>query len=265
MANTQEMVDKVREEIFKKISHAYLFQHIPKPYVDEDKLLLTVAALNDSKLSDKEVEIYAMTTMLIQIALDTHELVTNNSISGEIEKNRQLTVLAGDYYSGHYYKLLADVGDITMIKIFAEAIKEINEHKIILYQQSAGNLKQLLNSIEIVEFSLLNKLLTRFELEEWKEYSRHILVINRLLREKNTYLQTGKSIVLERMSLEKKNAKASRKSTILHNLENTLLSAENQLAKAVEMLPKSISSILKEKVQRILSECKQLQLYAEEG
>ena len=59
------------------------------------------------ELSYSEMQNYALSTMLIQIALDTHEHISNESVE---EKNRQLTVLAGDYFSGLYYKLLADIG-----------------------------------------------------------------------------------------------------------------------------------------------------------
>ncbi|WP_445492190.1 heptaprenyl diphosphate synthase component 1 [Niallia sp. 03133] len=265
MANIQELMDEVKEKITKKIDIPYLFQHIPEPNMDEDKLLLTVAALKASKLSEKEAEIYTMTTMLIQIALDTHELVTNESISKGIEKSRQLTVLAGDYYSGHYYKLLADVDDISMIKKLAEAIKEINEHKIYLYHETEKDINQLLKSVEIVEFSLLDKLLTHFQMEEWKAICRTLLVLKRLLKEKTLYLQTGTSILMTIMPLDKSAEKDIQHSNRLLILEKYLLSACSQLEKAAELLPAFNDSLLHNRIENILNECKQLQLYVEEG
>ncbi|MGP7816066.1 heptaprenyl diphosphate synthase component 1 [Niallia sp. 01092] len=255
MAITQEMVENVRKKVFKKIANAYLFQHIPEPSMDEDKLYLIVAALQESKLSDKEVEIYATTTILIQIALDTHELVTNNSSKG-MEKTRQLTVLAGDYYSGHYYKLLADAEDTFMIKMFAEAIKEINEHKIMLYQKKQKNSFQLFKSIEIVEYILLDKLFTRFQLEEWKAFSRSLLIINKLIKEKNTYLKTGKSNVIDILLLDNTTAKDKQQSNVHFIVEKHLLALCDQLKKAAELLPASINSLVKNKVQLILKDNK---------
>ena len=50
-------------------------------------------------------------------------------------KVRQLTVFAGDYYSGLYYKHLAKVGNISIIRMLSEGVKDINEHKVIVYHK----------------------------------------------------------------------------------------------------------------------------------
>src|SRR5574339_191225 len=96
--------------ITNRISHPYLKQFIQTPNIDEDKLLLIISMLDQHGLTKLEMKDFVVTTILIQIALDTHELVSNTTNPIEKEsslKSRQLTVLAGDYFSGLYYKILA--------------------------------------------------------------------------------------------------------------------------------------------------------------
>src|SRR5699024_3634853 len=90
--------------------------------------------LNNINMPVKKKEKYMITTMLVQIALDTHDLVTdkkNDTVEPlSVESTRQLTVLAGDYYSGLYYLLLAEIEDYQLIHALAIAIKEITELKL---------------------------------------------------------------------------------------------------------------------------------------
>ncbi|MEH7525469.1 heptaprenyl diphosphate synthase component 1, partial [Bacillus sp. JJ1503] len=88
----------VKEQIEKKIRHPYLLKYIESPNIDEDKLLLLVTVLDHVNLPEERLRNFAITTMLIQIALDTHELVTNEELDSDQLKDRQLTVLAGVYY-----------------------------------------------------------------------------------------------------------------------------------------------------------------------
>lgn len=121
----------------EKLRHPYFINYIEEPFIDEEKIALLYGALKSANLHIEQIEHYVVTIMLVQIALDTHERVSNKAGEEEIEfhKCRQLTVLAGDYYSGLYYYLLSMNRDIVLIRALAEGIKEINEHKIMLYQK----------------------------------------------------------------------------------------------------------------------------------
>jgi heptaprenyl diphosphate synthase len=151
-------------------------------------------------LSDKQRKNYALATMLVQIALDTHEQITNEKINGIPElTSRQLTVLAGDYYSGLYYKLLADSEDIFMINVLAGGIKEVNEHKISVFQQEFDGIEKLMASIKTIESSLITKIIDYFQVNVWHEIVSNLLLVKRLLHEKKRYSQTGCSQLFETM------------------------------------------------------------------
>lgn len=186
----------MKKQIEDKISHPYLQRFITTPIVDEDKLLLIISMLDQHGLTKLEMENFVVTTMLIQIALDTHEYVTNSPETIEKEsylKSRQLTVLAGDYYSGLYYKILADTNNLAMIRVLSEGIKEVNENKIFVYQKDIDEMDQLMSRLMKIESALIQKLADYFHENVWKEISSHFLLIKRLTLEKNIFIQNGSS------------------------------------------------------------------------
>ena len=195
-----QRLSEVKGRIEQKVLHPYLIKFIKTPYIDEDKLLLLITIMDQLELSDKQRENYALATMLIQIALDTHEQISNEKINGIPQiTGRQLTVLAGDYYSGLYYKLLADSEDIFMINVLAGGIKEVNEHKISVFQQEFDGIEKLMASIRIIESSLITKIIDYFQVNVWYEIVSNLLLVKRLLSEKKRYSQTGCSQLFEAM------------------------------------------------------------------
>src|SRR5690625_3830519 len=96
--NSTMKIDEIKELLLKKIHHTYLADFIEAPYIDEDKLNILLIIMNNTPLSDKQKRHWIVATMLVQIALDTHELVPVTSSADESEfktSSRQLTVLAG--------------------------------------------------------------------------------------------------------------------------------------------------------------------------
>jgi heptaprenyl diphosphate synthase len=197
MQNLMVKLADVKEQINEKIKHPYLLKHIEPPKIDEDKLLLLLSLLNKGSVPELTAKKYCLTIMLIQIALDTHELVSNHKLDSEELKSRQLTVLAGVYYSGLYYKILAGIDDIEMIHSLAKGIKEVNEHKISLYQKSANTFDELMNDVKKIESSLFEKVASYLDDKEWNDFSANLLFIKRLNAERELFLQGRKSIVFE--------------------------------------------------------------------
>src|SRR5690606_7294609 len=112
-------------------------------------------------------------------------------------KNRQLTVLAGVYYSGLYYKILAGLDDIGLIRTLAEGIKDINEHKISVYQKTCESVECLMHSIKKIESSLFERISDFFCEDDWKELVSNLLFIKRINDEKKKFLQGRTSVVFE--------------------------------------------------------------------
>ncbi|MFF2286494.1 heptaprenyl diphosphate synthase component 1 [Peribacillus butanolivorans] len=201
MLNITNDLRQLKQLIETKAQHPYLLKYIQKPSLDDDKLLLLWGLFNDLDVLSEERNQYIISTMLVQIALDTHEIVSNSGEGIELPeelKNRQLQVLAGDYYSGLYYQGLAGVGNVEMIRILSSAIKKINDHKIILYQQrSIKDVPTLITTIKAIEASLINKLADYYNQPAWIDISEDLLLLNRLHAEMRNYLKSGHSVVFD--------------------------------------------------------------------
>ncbi|WP_175639708.1 heptaprenyl diphosphate synthase component 1 [Metabacillus schmidteae] len=181
---------KLKKDLEEKLEHPFLVKHLPSPKIDEDKLLLLCAIFDEIDLSEEVRRSYILTAILVQIALDTHDDVsTNLTINSEEFIQRQLIVLAGDYFSGLYYLLLSEIGDIKMVRTLAMAIKEINEHKIRLYHDHNLKLISMMNSLQIVETSLFQHIADHFKLNSLKAFSIDFLTYKRLSHEKSQLIR----------------------------------------------------------------------------
>src|SRR5699024_3818351 len=139
----------------KKIEHPYLQQHIEQPFIDQDKLAILLAMFDEFTLTTQKKHDYIMSILLVQIALDTHHLVTNKTEYASDELERQLTDLPEDFYSGLYYKTLADIEERHLVRVLANAIKLINEQKIVLYEYEINDWQELMESLKTIESALL--------------------------------------------------------------------------------------------------------------
>jgi heptaprenyl diphosphate synthase len=253
----QKFLD-IKVQVEQKVFHPYLLKYIEKPVIDEDKLLILVSIMDRLELSYNKIKNYATTTMLIQIALDTHEHITNEAVD---EINRQLTVLAGDYYSGLYYKLLAESEDINMIKELSKGVKEVNQHKVFVYQKELDGIEKLMTSIKKIESSLLVKFSDCFKVDLWNEFIANLFFFKRLLLEKKLFTETGSSFVFESMkeitisnkNLSIKNLSDKQQGDLLLICDRYLDSSKQILLKGMSQLP-YLNDMLEARITSIINE-----------
>lgn len=192
LAHTLDEIQYLKNSIEEKIQYHFLWKNIPKPVIDEDKLLiLSILVPNDSTLPRMERDVYITTTMLVQIALDTHELVKENK-NDETNKEKlvnQLHVLAGDYYSGLYYYLLASIKDITFIHKLASAIKAINELKMQLHYEEYESLTEYIELKTRMNGVLIETVAEYFDNDSFGEFFKQWAYITTLTTEKEQILK----------------------------------------------------------------------------
>jgi heptaprenyl diphosphate synthase len=275
LLDLQDKFIGIRELLLDKLTHPYLLEYVDSPNIDDDKLLLLISMMEQHGVRQEQLENYAVTTMLLQIALDTHEQV-QNSLAGEgddIHKSRQLTVLAGIYFSGLYYKLLAEQDEVEMIKQLAEGVKEVNEHKISVYQKDSDAIDKLMDSVKVIESRLLGKIADHFNEIEWHEFAANWLFVKRLISEEKKFVQTGRSLVFDVMKkialpkIDNNTAELSpeQKKYLLSICARYIEFSMTMIDKAVKKLP-GINSLLNERLKLIAGQHRSMsKKFAEEG
>ncbi|MFC5448083.1 heptaprenyl diphosphate synthase component 1 [Paenibacillus aestuarii] len=123
-------------EIAKQYTEYDMIQiHTDLPDFPELRSRLLYAFLNGNTKLSPSSELYTLATSLVQLGLDTHDMVTasNEIKEKKAARSRQLKVLAGDYFSSRFYHLLSQAGQIEMIKQLSNAICEVNRLKMNVY------------------------------------------------------------------------------------------------------------------------------------
>ena len=182
-------IKQIKERFYQRIKHPYINKFLEDPVLDDDRLYILYTMLEEQKLSKDNVNDYVITTLLVQAALDTHEEVSISHLNSDTsKKQRQLTVLAGDYYSSLYYYLLAKISDITMIRLLANSIQEVNESKMSFYKKNHQNISQSIEDVKMIESSLIQKIADHFKLQNWKAAVSEFFFFKRLVTERSMLL-----------------------------------------------------------------------------
>jgi heptaprenyl diphosphate synthase len=131
---TVEEVRTIIEQIYKRTTQSYVEKYVDVPSISESRLALLYLFLMEQGMTKERATVLCTATGLVQLGLDMHEQVKNKYEQSIVaERNRQLTVLAGDYYSSRYYQLLAETGEIKAVQVLSGAVQRVNEAKMKLY------------------------------------------------------------------------------------------------------------------------------------
>ncbi|WP_165769113.1 heptaprenyl diphosphate synthase component 1 [Virgibacillus profundi] len=236
--NTSSLdIKHLKASIEDKIQHTYLIKHIQQPIIDEEKLFILAAIINNAALSTFQKERYIITTMLVQVALDTHDLVPKaNEIdeTKELKLSKQLRVLAGDYYSGLYYLLLSEIEDFDLIHKLASAIKEINEYKMKLYYKEVNSFQEYIDIIKKIESLLILYVAEHVNENSLHDVTGEWLITNKLIQEKENVNRDGYSNLLDNWDNNNSN---STYSSILNTIDTFILKYTQTLEKSLLKLP----------------------------
>lgn len=173
-------MDTISSEIKEYSKNIYIEEYVTAPKISLIRLQLFNLFLYHAGVSQSSRKVYCVSSGLIQMGLDLHETITNNKeLSDRGIQNRQLSVLAGDYYSSKYYFLLAKNNLTEETKKLAIAIRNINIAKMRLYTVDNGkgfdSIEQYIDLILIRDSDLYTQFINLHELEEAKSFWNSVI------------------------------------------------------------------------------------------
>ncbi|MGE7694400.1 heptaprenyl diphosphate synthase component 1 [Lysinibacillus sp. NPDC094177] len=191
----QNSIAQLKTEIFMDVRHRTLQKYTGVPVLDENQLFyLLVPFLNGEEWQQEEREA-AITVGIVYAALAAHDYIKELDATS---KEQQLTVLAGDFYSGRYYEILAMSGNVALIRNLSQGIVARCEHQIKVYEAEKRSIEQWFASISNIESGLISKFFELYSFSDYIPIMEKSLLILRLEREWATY-QNGHASSMSRV------------------------------------------------------------------
>jgi len=137
----------------KYLGYDMITLHTDLPDFPNGRISLLYTVLSHQPNAETNKELLSVATSLVQMGLDTHDMVENApgaaAVGTKGMRTQQLRVLAGDYFSSRFYHLLSQAGQIETVRLLSEAVCNINRLKMSFY----GKMKQMkLNAEEYLHY-----------------------------------------------------------------------------------------------------------------
>lgn len=174
-----QQLENFRAECIELVQYRSLHTYTGGPEFTLDRLfflLLPMFEQNNWQNANKNA---AMAVALITRAIEEHDRIFEKQA---ITKNQQLIVLAGDYYSGIYYRLLAKNNYIVLLSKLSEKVIEISEKKSLNYGKETLAFEQWVDNIRVIETSLISQYYDYFGWYMYTQLANHVLILQTLKR-----------------------------------------------------------------------------------
>lgn len=198
--NEQQIHSKitfVETDVLKAVKQRTLDKFTDGPSVQRARLFFLILPFFDNKMWSTDIERAAKTVSIVYAALQAHDLVEDDVLA---DKKQQLTVLAGDFYSGIYYKMLAETNNIAMIQRLATAIIKVSEKKASFYTSGILSMDEIDEAVKQIETELLFSFYNFYGYQEYSHLAVLMLTYNRYTSELDCLQKDGQSLALRKMN-----------------------------------------------------------------
>lgn len=183
MNEWQKQQAELLEDISRACKQPFLEKVIGAPAVNPLRVSALMLAFSNADRQTTPVQKQMTAAILIQLGLDTHDIIS--PITKEIKQKHQLIVLAGDYFSGMYYRTLAEAGCVHYVGILAEAVKKVNAVKTSLHRQQFQSEQEIFRAVQTIEGEIIHAVhLENKTNASVRQAVQSLVTVDRLLREK---------------------------------------------------------------------------------
>lgn len=176
----QHTIEQFKSKILVYVRHRTLRRYTGEPELRDDRLFFLLLPFLNGNQWDDEHEQSAISVAVIYSALAAHDQIKELNASS---KSQQLTVLAGDYYSGLYYQMLARLANVELIRSLSNGIIEISERKASFYADVKQSFEEWMISIQTIESLSIEQYYEHFEFDQYKPFVRRGMLIHRIAHE----------------------------------------------------------------------------------
>ena len=141
-------MDKYVDALRLAVRQPVLSREVGEVDIDQAKVFFLLLPLLNGEKWTASIDAAAVAVGAVHIAFDAHDVIHHDDATTTLQ---QLTVLAGDYYSGVHYKILAALPDIHFIRTLSTSIGRINEIKTNLYNDLPKDVNELLDIVATIE------------------------------------------------------------------------------------------------------------------
>lgn len=193
----QSKIISMEIDVLNAVRQRTLDQWTDGPFVKESRLFFLLLPFFNGEQWSAKMETSASTVAIVYAALHAHDTVKEEQ---PISKEQQLTVLAGDLYSGIYYQMLARIKNVELVQKLAAAIIQVSEKKASFHEHRIQQPDEVEETVKVIETALLNSFYEANEFQDYRELMECSLLYQRYTDELDA-LKTGKfSYVLSLLS-----------------------------------------------------------------
>lgn len=196
VAHIKDELDTLREAIYREIHHRILLINTGIPTLKDAHLFFLLLPFLNGKKYDEKIKKNVVSVGIVHASLEEHEKIKEQSAEDKVQ---QLTVLSGDYYSGRYYELLAEIGDITLIGRLSSGIVARCEQQIKLYEPELLTFDEWLEYFRVMEAELISHFYEHIQASEYNELSKQALIALRIKEMIELFQREDNSLVISRI------------------------------------------------------------------